>query len=132
MLNHPRPISSPAPAHSGFDSFRPLQEEIIRDASDRVCLRSCRARLCFQLPALARPGLTVVISPLISMMYQVDALTASGVPATFNSTLKANEVGARMLALRDGNTTHCTWRRRFDDARFFGKPEGMASESDRD
>jgi ATP-dependent DNA helicase RecQ len=60
--------------------------------------------LCFQLPALARSGLTVVVSPLISLMKdQVDALTASGVAATFlNSTLKASEVGARMLGLREG------------------------------
>jgi ATP-dependent DNA helicase RecQ len=93
----------------GFDSFRPLQAEIIRDAlSDRdvfaLLPTGAGKSLCFQLPALARPGLTVVISPLISLMKdQVDALTASGVPATFlNSTLKANEIGARMLALRDG------------------------------
>jgi ATP-dependent DNA helicase RecQ len=93
----------------GFDSFRPLQEEIICDAlADRdvfaLLPTGAGKSLCFQLPALARPGLTVVISPLISLMKdQVDALTASGVPATFlNSTLKANEVSARMLALRDG------------------------------
>jgi ATP-dependent DNA helicase RecQ len=93
----------------GFDSFRPLQEEIIHDAlagRDVFALLPTGAgkSLCFQLPALARPGLTVVVSPLISLMKdQVDALTTSGVAATFlNSTLKANEVGARMLGLRDG------------------------------
>jgi len=93
----------------GFDSFRPLQEEIIRDAlADRdvfaLLPTGAGKSLCFQLPALARTGLTVVISPLISLMKDhVDALTASGVAATFlNSTLKANEMGARMLALRDG------------------------------
>src|SRR5215813_12853142 len=93
----------------GFDSFRPLQEEIIRDAlsnRDVFALLPTGAgkSLCFQLPALARPGLTVVVSPLISLMKdQVDALTASGVAATFlNSTLRTNEVGARMLGLRDG------------------------------
>src|SRR5207342_1926669 len=93
----------------GFDSFRPLQEEIIRDAlADRdvfaLLPTGAGKSLCFQLPALARTGLTVVISPLISLMKdQVDALTASGVPATFlNSTLKASEVGTLMLALRDG------------------------------
>jgi len=92
----------------GFDSFRPLQEEIIRDALagvDVFCLLPTGAgkSLCFQLPALARPGLTVVVSPLISLMKdQVDALTTSGVAATFlNSTLKANEVAERMLGLRD-------------------------------
>src|SRR5690242_7775606 len=73
----------------GFDSFRPLQEEIIRDAlADRdvfaLLPTGAGKSLCFQLPALARPGLTVVISPLISLMKdQVDTLSASGVPATF-------------------------------------------------
>ena len=93
----------------GFDSFRPLQEEIIRDAlSDRdvfaLLPTGAGKSLCFQLPALAGPGLTVVVSPLISLMKdQVDALTASGVAATFlNSTLRTNEIGARMLGLRDG------------------------------
>src|ERR1051326_2319441 len=87
----------------GFDSFRPLQEEIIRDVFALLPTGAGKS-LCFQLPALARPALTVVISPLISLMKdQVDALTATGVPATFlNSTLKASEIGARMLGLRDG------------------------------
>src|SRR3954470_15778236 len=82
----------------GFDSFRPLQEEIIRDAlADRdvfaLLPTGAGKSLCFQLPALARAGLTVVISPLIALMKdQVDALTASGVPATFlNSSLTSSE-----------------------------------------
>src|SRR6184192_4975708 len=57
----------------GFDSFRPLQEEIIRDAlAGRDAFASLPTgggkSLCFQLPALAREGLTVVVSPLISLM----------------------------------------------------------------
>src|SRR5215510_11948869 len=91
----------------GFDSFRPLQEEIVREAladCDVFALLPTGAgkSLCFQLPALARPGLTVVISPLISLMKdQVDALTTSGVAATFlNSSLKPKEIAERMLALR--------------------------------
>lgn len=60
--------------------------------------------LCFQLPALTRDGLTVVVSPLISLMKdQVDALQASGVPATFlNSSLKADEARARLRGLHSG------------------------------
>src|SRR6266446_6623011 len=93
----------------GFDSFRPLQEEIIRDAlagRDVLALLPTGGgkSLCFQLPALARPGLTVVVSPLISLMKdQVDALQASGVPATFlNSSLKPDESRARLRGLHSG------------------------------
>jgi len=93
----------------GFSSFRPLQEEIIRDAlagRDVLALLPTGGgkSLCFQLPALARPGLTVVVSPLISLMKdQVDALQASGVPATFlNSSLKPDESRARLRGLHSG------------------------------
>jgi len=93
----------------GFDSFRPLQEEIIRDAlagRDVLALLPTGGgkSLCFQLPALARAGLTVVVSPLISLMKdQVDALQASGVPATFlNSSLKPDESRARLRGLHSG------------------------------
>ncbi len=60
--------------------------------------------LCFQLPALLRDGLTIVISPLISLMKdQVDALQASGVEATFlNSTLDGEEARARLRGLYHG------------------------------
>jgi len=66
----------------GFTSFRALQEEIIRDAlagQDVFALLPTGGgkSLCFQLPAVARPGLTVVVSPLIALMKdQVDALQA--------------------------------------------------------
>jgi len=93
----------------GFDSFRPLQEEIIRDAlagRDVLALLPTGGgkSLCFQLPALSRAGLTVVVSPLISLMKdQVDALQASGVPATFlNSSLKPDESRARLRGLHSG------------------------------
>jgi len=60
--------------------------------------------LCFQLPALVRPGLTVVVSPLIALMKdQVDALQAAGVPATFlNSSLAAGESRPRLRGLHNG------------------------------
>src|SRR4051812_44955757 len=84
--------------HFGFASFRPLQEEIIRDAiggKDVFALLPTGGgkSLCFQLPAIAGTGLTVVVSPLIALMKdQVDALRANGVAATFlNSSLKADE-----------------------------------------
>lgn len=93
----------------GFASFRPLQEEIIRDAlmgKDVFALLPTGGgkSLCFQLPALARGGLTVVISPLIALMKdQVDALQAAGVAATFlNSSLAAEESRARLRGLHSG------------------------------
>src|SRR5213075_2697409 len=93
----------------GFDSFRPLQEDIIRDAlagRDAFALLPTGGgkSLCFQLPALAREGLTVVVSPLIALMKdQVDALQASGIPATFlNSSLAPEESRRRLRALHNG------------------------------
>src|ERR1017187_5970934 len=93
----------------GFTSFRPLQEEIIRDAlagKDVFALLPTGGgkSLCFQLPAMTRSGLTVVVSPLIALMKdQVDALQASGVPATFlNSSLAAGESRARLRGLHNG------------------------------
>jgi ATP-dependent DNA helicase RecQ len=93
----------------GFTSFRPLQEEIIRDAlagRDVFALLPTGGgkSLCFQLPALVRPGLTVVISPLIALMKdQVDALQAGGVAATFlNSSLAADESRKRLRGLHQG------------------------------
>ena len=93
----------------GFTSFRPLQEEIIRDAlagRDVFALLPTGGgkSLCFQLPALVRPGLTVVVSPLIALMKdQVDAMQAAGVAATFlNSSLEAGESRARLRGLHNG------------------------------
>ena len=93
----------------GFTSFRPLQEQIIRDAlanRDVFALLPTGGgkSLCFQLPALARPGLTVVVSPLIALMKdQVDALRAGGVAATFlNSSLAAHESRARLRGIHNG------------------------------
>src|SRR5213594_3810911 len=93
----------------GFASFRPLQEEIIRDTlagQDVFALLPTGGgkSLCFQLPALVRPGLTLVISPLISLMKdQVDALEATGISATFlNSSLSPGVSGQRIRGLHDG------------------------------
>jgi ATP-dependent DNA helicase RecQ len=96
--------------HFGYDSFRPLQREIIQDAlagQDVFALLPTGGgkSLCFQLPALLQAGLTVVISPLIALMKdQVDALTGSGIPATFlNSTLETAESRSRLSGLARGD-----------------------------
>ncbi|MCK9352227.1 MAG: RecQ family ATP-dependent DNA helicase [Candidatus Pacebacteria bacterium] len=85
--------------HFGYDTFRPLQKEIVEEVLEG---RDCAVlmptgggkSLCFQLPALMMDGLTVVVSPLISLMKdQVDALQINGAPAAlWNSTLSRDEV----------------------------------------
>src|SRR5438874_5763173 len=93
----------------GYDQFRPLQREIISDAlAGRdvfvLMLTGGGKSLSFQSPALVRDGLTIVVSPLISLMKaQVDALQTSGIPATYlNSTLDRKDAGARWRGLHRG------------------------------
>jgi len=93
----------------GYGAFRPLQREIIEAAladQDVFALLPTGGgkSLCFQLPALLRPGLTVVVSPLIALMKdQVDQLQAAGVAATYlNSTLSSDEARSRLSGLHRG------------------------------
>ena len=94
----------------GYDSFRPLQHEIIRSilrGQDVFVLMPTGGgkSLCYQLPALLTGELAVVVSPLIALMKdQVDALQALGVPATFiNSSLDSSEIGRRQSAVARGD-----------------------------
>ena len=109
MSLHRDQLFAPLKQFFGFASFRPLQEDIIRDSLAgrdvfAVLPTGGGKSLCFQLPALVRPGLTVVVSPLIALMKdQVDALQAAGVPATFlNSSLGAGGSRPRLRGLHGG------------------------------
>ncbi|MEO5712360.1 MAG: DNA helicase RecQ [Luteolibacter sp.] len=93
----------------GYDEFRPLQREIMETSlagRDALAILPTGAgkSLCYQLPALVRDGLTIVVSPLIALMKdQVDQLEASGVAATFlNSTLDGDEARRRIDSLDAG------------------------------
>ncbi len=96
--------------HFGFSSFLPLQEEIIENifrGKDTLALLPTGGgkSLCYQLPALAFSGLTIVISPLISLMKdQVAGLNENGIPAVFlNSSLgvKDTRVAKEKLSSRE-------------------------------
>ncbi|MEO6526092.1 MAG: ATP-dependent DNA helicase RecQ [Gemmatimonadaceae bacterium] len=96
-------------ARFGFEQFRPGQERAVESVlagrDTLVVLPTGGGKsVCYQVPAMLLPGLTVVVSPLISLMKdQVDALSARGMPATFvNSTLTSAEVSERMNRVTRG------------------------------
>src|SRR3979411_2896174 len=93
----------------GFDHFRAGQEAVVRDAlagRDVLALMPTGGgkSLCFQLPALLQPGVTLVVSPLIALMQdQVRLLRDNDIAASFvNSSLDAGEVSRRTAALLRG------------------------------
>ena len=94
----------------GYTSFRPAQEapvESLLKNEDVVAIMPTGAgkSICFQIPALCKSGLTVVFSPLISLMKdQVDGLVDQNIPAALiNSTLTQTEFNKTMYDVRSGN-----------------------------
>lgn len=102
-------LESTLQQHFGYSDFRPGQKEIIetilagRDTLGVLPTGGGKS-ICYQLPALILPGLTVVISPLISLMKdQVDSLLQLGIPAAYlNSTISDQEFQEIMNQLRQG------------------------------
>ncbi len=93
----------------GYDQFWPLQEEIIGSVLEgKDCLALMPTgggkSLCYQLPALMFPGVTLVVSPLIALMKdQVDALNANRIPARFiNSSMSGGEIEQAQREVRAG------------------------------
>ncbi|MBI3162165.1 MAG: DNA helicase RecQ, partial [Chloroflexi bacterium] len=106
------PMPSPASILKqtfGYDTFRPLQQDVIENVLARkdtlaVMPTGGGKSLCYQIPSLIFEGLTVVVSPLISLMKdQVEQLRAYGVPSLFiNSTLSPQEYQANMDHVKRG------------------------------
>jgi ATP-dependent DNA helicase RecQ len=116
-MSSSRPVSKPLvmtphealEKHFGFSGFLDGQEEVIREITSGrdglvVMPTGGGKSLCFQIPALCFPGVTLVISPLIALMKdQVDALVARGIAATvINSTLSWPEQKERLDGMRSG------------------------------
>jgi ATP-dependent DNA helicase RecQ len=92
----------------GYDEFRPLQAEVIDNVLKKhdtlvIMPTGGGKSLCYQIPALIFPGLTIVVSPLISLMKdQVDQLIQAGAPAAFlNSSLTTGQFRRNVEAVKD-------------------------------
>ncbi|GDX81595.1 helicase [Deltaproteobacteria bacterium] len=108
-MSAPQNLTAILRARFGHPDFRPGQREVVEyiaESGDALVVMPTGAgkSLCYQMPALARGGLCVVVSPLIALMKdQVDGLLARGVRATLiNSSVDVAERRARMAAMRAG------------------------------
>lgn len=116
-MNIPAPADPPAKHRIlkdvfGFERFRPGQEAVVDDLiagrhTLAIMPTGAGKSLCFQVPALVRPGLTVVVSPLVALMEnQVAALQLAGVAAvTINSSRSREENVDAWLKVRDGRAS---------------------------
>jgi ATP-dependent DNA helicase RecQ len=103
------PLQEAIARYWGYTTFKPLQREAMdavlagRDSLTVLATGGGKS-LCFQAPAVVRPGLALVISPLISLMKdQVDTLVGNGVPAgLYDSSLAGDEKAAVLAGLRQG------------------------------
>jgi ATP-dependent DNA helicase RecQ len=108
MLQYPN-LEQALKYNFGYDKFRPGQRQIIEDALQNrdlliVMPTGGGKSLCFQLPAILKKGLTVVVSPLIALMQdQVESLRNNNISATFlNSSLNAYKTRSREEAILKG------------------------------
>ena len=119
--------------HWGYPDFRPGQDQAVRNVlagADSLTIMPTGGgkSLCYQVPAMMLPGLTVVVSPLISLMKdQVDSLARVGLPATFiNSSLSPDEMSMRMMAAESGQLKLLyVAPERFDGERFIRRLAAM-------
>ena len=114
--------------HFGFDAFLPGQETVVEQlmaghSSAAVFPTGAGKSLCYQLPAMLLPGLTLVVSPLIALMKdQIDQLKARGLAAErLDSTLDADAYRAIMNGVRNGSLRMLyVAPERFNNERFRG------------
>ena len=106
---HLKAVNKYLSEYFGFDSFRPGQQQVIEsilrgDRTVAIFPTGSGKSLCYQLPALMFPGITIVISPLISLMKdQVDQLSKRGIPCTYiSSIVSENEVTTRIQNMKQG------------------------------
>lgn len=105
-------LLTPLETYFGYSSFRPLQQQIINDVLSKKDVFALMPTgggksLCYQLPAIVLGGLTIVVSPLISLMKdQVDGLRENGVKAEYlNSSLQPKEQERIIQKLKSSDIT---------------------------